>query len=219
MQTLTDSLQTAISQKLLYWERIQGISAIVVAALATTGLLSYFLAKRGLVSSEKRAKVQDAVERCEEMREEIIPNLEKLTLVFAAAKTKMFESNSGKVQFPAEIDEAKAEKALVWVKALPNECRQLALQILNQLETWAIHFNRDLADSDVAYKPCATIYCTIVVLLYPAIIVQRHNDPTSGPYQNTIDLFAKWYKEQRMEKIQNEVSKLQIDGVFKSPAK
>lgn len=64
--------------------------------------------------------------------------------------------------------------------------------LLNQLETWSIHFTPGLADSNVAFKPCATIYCTVVVMLYASIITQRHNDPRSGPYQNVIDLFDRW---------------------------
>jgi hypothetical protein len=102
------------------------------------------------------------------------------------------------------------------VQGLSPEGRTLSLRLLNRLETWAIHFNHDLADSNVAYKPCATIYCTVVVMLYASIITLRYQNPQSGPFQNVIDLFARWYKRQRVEKIQEEVAKLEKDGVFMS---
>jgi hypothetical protein len=82
-----------------------------------------------------------------------------------------------------------------------------------------MHFNHGLADPDVAFLPCATVYSSVVVVLYASIITQRHNDPRSGPYQNVVELFDRWYKKERMEKIQEEVAKLQDAGVFKAPPK
>jgi len=83
----------------------------------------------------------------------------------------------------------------------------------------SMHFNHGLADPNVAFLPCATVYSSVVVVLYASIITQRHNDPRSGPYQNVVELFDRWYKKERMEKIQEEVAKLQDAGVFKAPPK
>ncbi len=220
---ITDSLAQLgaadVASKMLYWERLQGISAVVVALLATSSVISIVYTRWGLVSQAKRERVVDAVERCEEMREQIIPLIDSLAANFAKNKVVVFERSVGRIVFPKEIDDAKAEKAVAWVKKLDPEGRALSLKVLNQLETWAIHFTHDLADPDVAYTPCATIYCTIVLMLYASIITQRYRDPNSGPYENVISLYHRWYKKQRLEKIQAEVEKLQHDGVFGAPVK
>ncbi len=139
------------------------------------------------------------------------------TFNFAANNVKRFVSDGSKVSFPKEIDDVKAEKALQWVKSLNAEGRELTVRLLNRLETWSMHFNHGLADPDVAFLPCATVYSSLVVVLYASIITQRHNDPRSSPYQNVVELFDRWYKKERMEKIQEEVSKLRDAGVFKAP--
>lgn len=212
-----DTTQIALAQEALFWAKVQGVSAVSVALLGLTGVVSILVTRWGLLTGHKRAQVEDAVSRCEEMRREIVPLIEQLAANLGANETKRFVADAGKISFPDEIDEAKAEKAIEWVRSLSPDGRMLSLRLLNQLETWSIHFTHGLADSNVAFKPCATIYCTVVVMLYASIITQRHNDPRSGPYQNVIDLFDRWYKKQRMEKIRDEVAKLQADGAFKAP--
>jgi hypothetical protein len=207
-----DSTSVAIARETLYWARVQGWSEAVLAVLGLASVGTLFVTRWGLLSQAKRSKVEDAARLCEEMRTDIVPLLE----AFVAHRTKRFVSDGGKVTFPTEIDDAKAEQAAAWVAALPPEARTISLRLLNRLETWALHFNTGLADSDVAFLPCGTIYCTVVVLLYASIITQRHNNPSSGPYQNVVDLFGRWYKRQRMEKIQAEVDKLEGAGVFKA---
>jgi hypothetical protein len=112
MQLPADSAQVAIAQDLLFWAKVQGISAAAVALLGLTGILSLFLTRWGLISQAQRSRVQDAVERCDEMAKEIVPLVEQMTAALASSKTKMFERDAGKVTFPHEIDERRAEKAL-----------------------------------------------------------------------------------------------------------
>jgi hypothetical protein len=214
-----DSTQIELARETLYWAKVSGLSDAVVAVLGLTSILSILVTRWGLLSQAKRAQVEDAVVRCEEMRKEIVPLLEQMLSNFASNNVKRFVSDGSKVSFPKEIDDAKAEKALQWVRSLNPEGRELILRLLNRLETWSMHFNHGLADPDVAFLPCATIYSSVVVMLYAPIITMRHNNPRSGPYQNVVDLFDRWYRKQRMEKIQEEVSKLQDAGAFKAPPK
>ncbi len=214
-----DSTQLVLARDTLYWAKIQGISAGVVAILALTGIASILVTRWGLLGQARRARVEDAVLLCEEMRMEIVPLLEQLIGNFAAAKVRRFVPDGSKVAFPREIDEGKAEKAAQWVTTLNPEGRALSLKLLNRLETWSMHFNHGLADPEVAFLPCATIYCTVVVVLYASVITLRHDNPQSGPYQNVVDLFGKWYKKRRMEQIQEEVAKLQLEGVFSAQLK
>ena len=212
-----DCTRIALVQETLYWAKIQGVSDAIVAILGLTGIVSILVTRWGLLSQAKRAQVEDAVILCEEMRKDIVPLLEQMLSNFAAHKVKRFVSDGSKVSFPKEIDDAKAEKALGWVKSLNPEGRELTLRLLNRLETWSMHFNHGLADPEVAFPPCGTVYSTVVVVLYASIITQRHNDPNSGPYQNVVELFGKWYRKDRMAKIQDELAKLQDAGVFKHP--
>jgi hypothetical protein len=219
MRLQVDTTQLLLARETLYWAEVQGVSGAIVAVLGLTGIASILVTRWGLLGQARRAQVEDAVVRCEEMRGEIIPLLEQLIGNFATNDVKRFVPDGSKVSFPREIDEVRAEKAAQWVASLDAEGRALSLRLLNRLETWSMHFNHGLADPDIAFLPCATIYCTVVAVLYASILTQRHSDPRSGPYQNVVDLFGRWYKKQRLGKIQEEVAKLQEEGVFRAPLK
>ena len=121
-----DSVSIALARGTLYWTKVQGISTIIIAALGFSGVALFVITRWGLLDQVRRAKVEDAIHLCEEMRKEIVPMLERLSANLVENKIPIFASDASKISFSPEIDEAKAEKALAWVERLNPEARGLA---------------------------------------------------------------------------------------------
>ena len=69
----------------------------------------------------------------------------------------------------------------------------MCIEFTNNLEAFAMAFNKGLADESVVYESVARSYCDIVEELYLYYCMQR-SDKHSGEYDNTISLYKKWRK-------------------------
>jgi hypothetical protein len=87
------------------------------------------------------------------------------------------------------------------------------IPLMNQLETWSMGFTHDpsLADENVAFEPCSTVFCQMVMSLYPMLLTQRRANPASGPYQNVVTLFQGWYAKKAQGQMLDQLRRLQSD--------
>lgn len=81
---------------------------------------------------------------------------------------------------------------------------KLMIQILNDLEIFAMHFVHETADETVVYQPLHMSYLEIVRMLYYDIAYANRNGARKY-YINTIILFNKW-KKRSEEKKKKEIS-------------
>lgn len=177
-------------------DAIAAVVAIALLVVAIIGLRSLNIAKRDIATRNKREARTSAIERAREFADEIIPANGKILTAFAEKKIPVFAKDASAVVFGPE-EKKKVGEAHKWFATLPPELRDDTIQLLNRLESWAMHFIHALADSKMAYGPCAPIYCTIVMQLYPVLVFYR-NDESSGDYPNVVHLFEAWYEPKRL---------------------
>jgi len=138
---------------------------------------------------------------------------------FVQKKVPVFVKDPSEVVFGGNDEKTKIAAARVWVAALPSDLQSKCIKLLNQIESWAMHFTNALADSEIAYGPCAPAYCSIVIQLYPLLLVIRTKD-SAGQYPNLVHLFEAWYdtkakgvERERMKRILKMLEESQSKGV------
>lgn len=80
-----------------------------------------------------------------------------------------------------------------------------AVNVLNQLEGFAIFFANGAADEEVAFPVAAIPFCDYVEMFAPCLIAMRSNTLagfTSGKYANTVRLYEIWADRIRVEEIE-----------------
>lgn len=167
--------------------------ALAVLIVSGYGLNAIRVAKKDMRDRAERETKSRAIDRCREMREVLFPMHGTMLAMLRHANIELFIKEATQVTFDEKESKVKLAEATAWVGALPPEIKGQATNVMNALECWAMCFTNGLADAKVAGAPCSVAYCQMVVSLYPCILYHRNLSPTSGPYQNLINLFEGWY--------------------------
>jgi hypothetical protein len=183
-----------------FWGMITGVGTLGLVYVAWRGLRSLGLQRSGLLTQAVRDARTSAIHRCEEFANQIIPLNAPILNALSQAKIPVFVMSEANVKLnPDNVGELP--RARVWLGALPEGLYNQAIGMLNRLEAWSMYFTHELADARVAYGPCAPFFVSIVVQLYPVLLVQRNLDATSGKYPNIVELFSLWLAELDQEKL------------------
>jgi hypothetical protein len=83
------------------------------------------------------------------------------------------------------------EQAKAWLKDVPSDLLGDCVKLLNRLEAWSMYFTKGVADHEIAFAPCAPVFCGIVVRYYAVLLVARAGH-ASGKYPNLIEVFKDW---------------------------
>lgn len=193
---------------------VTGVATVVLAVMAGHGLISLLLVKRDMWNRATREAVQSAIDHCDEMARELVPMYNEIINGLNAQKLPLFVSNPSQVSFEKTEEVKKIDDAIEWVRKVNPVLLDKAIPLMNKLETWSMAFthNPSLADEKVAFQPCSTVFCQIVMGLYPMFLTQRRANPASGPYQNVVTLFQGWYAKTAQGPMLEQLKKLQVDG-------
>lgn len=166
-----------------------------------------------------RESVQSAVDRCNEMARELVPLYTEVLAKLAAMRVPLFVSDPSQVSFDEREEIQKINRAIAWMGQLDIELKKQTVRLMNALETWSMYFtnNPALADETVAFEPCSTVFCQMVMGLYPAFLTHRRTNPASGPFQNSVTLFKGWYARKAQGPIFEQLKRLQSDGAKLPP--
>lgn len=123
-------------------------------------------------------------------------------------------NDPGEVSFEKTEEVKKINSAIEWMGRLQPPLIEKSIFLMNKLETWSMSFthNPSLADEKVAFEPCSTVFCQMVMSLYPGLLAQRRANPESGPYQNIVTLFQGWYAKKAQAPMLEQLKRLQLDG-------
>lgn len=195
-----------------FWTMLAAAGSFVVAAVAWRGLRSLSLAKADMLNRAQRSSVHAAVERCEEMARILLPMHHEVLAEFVVRQVPVFASAVADVSFEAHEETGKIDAAVAWVSALDPVLQRKIIGLLNAMEVWSMHFTLGLADRNVAFDPCSSVYCQMVMQLYPALLTQRRADPVSGPFQNVVLLFRDWYSTKAKAQLLKDLQRHQTRG-------
>lgn len=173
-----------------FWTFVTGLGTLVVAFVAARGLRSLQLMKADMLTRALRDASECTVQRCEEFAREIIPANASILKALAGAKIPVFVKGAEEVRFD-KVDAQELDRARAWRQSLPPELRSECIALLNRLEAWAMHFMHGLGDENLAYGPCAPVFCSMIVELYGVVLVSRASK-AAGHYPNAVGLFNLW---------------------------
>lgn len=173
-----------------FWTMMAAFGTFAVVYVARKGLKSLKFSKADIETRAMREALEISVMRSKEFAETIIPEQSRITSLFQASAGAVFITDPAEVDFES-YDKNVLAKANEWFAKLPWEVRNEAVSFLNSLEAWSMYFTLGLADGDSTCAPCAPMFCSIVVLFYPVLIVHRVG-PTTGGYPNIVQLFGAW---------------------------
>lgn len=192
---------------------------VVVAVLAAAGLVSVWLLKKDMRNRTTREAAQTTIDRCEEMGRVLIPLYSEIRMEMQRQKLSLFLTDPDKISFEKTEEANKINGAIAWLGRLDDATREKTVDLLNLMEVWSMSFTHDpaLANQKVAFEPCSTVFCQMVVTLYPMLLTQRRLNPDSGPYQNVVTLFKGWYKQQAQGKLMEQLLRLQAGAALPRP--
>lgn len=193
-------------------------ATIVVAVMAKMGLNALVLSKKDMKTRATREARVCAIQRCEQMATDIIPLMNKVFAAAAGAKVALFVRDLESVKFDGAAESASVPRAQAWVASLPLDMQRDMIAASNLLEGWAMYFNHELADHDLALDPVGYVFLQFVMYLYGGLITQRAGN-TSGRYANVVKLFNLWYhkkkadgKTKQLEELSSEINRLNTEG-------
>lgn len=185
-------------------EAVAGVATafltILLAAIAGKGLQQLRLTKKDMLTRAQRDSISAAIERSKEFADVLLKQNGDVLDDFAAHKVPVFVKSPSEVKFDPD-NSAELPRARAWCKALPPGLFGRSINVLNRLEAWSMEFTHRIADSSVAYGPCAPTYCQAVVQLYAVLLVMRNNE-NSGKYPNVVALYESWMSVKQVERQQ-----------------
>jgi hypothetical protein len=197
-----------------FWAMVTGLATVALALMAAIGLISLLLAKSDMWNRTTRESVQSAIDHCDEMARELVPMYTNILNALRDQKLPLFISNPSEVSFEKTEEIKKINHAIEWMGKLDRAMLDKTVHLMNKLETWSMPFTHDpaLADEKVAFEPCSTVFCQMVMGLYPMFLTQRRANPASGPFQNVVTLFQAWYAKTAQGPMLEQLKRLQVDG-------
>jgi hypothetical protein len=90
-----------------------------------------------------------------------------------------------------ETPKDQLDRAQKWVDKVPGDVYSQCVTLLNRLEAWSMYFTSKLADEDLAFVSCGPIFVTMVLQLYPVLVVAR-TPRSAGKYPHTLRLLTSW---------------------------
>lgn len=199
-----------MNELLVLSETLIHISPAIVAFASILALGQLWIAKKDIHTRSKREAVCMAAEKCETVAKEIlpmyqrffVPNQDKMKLGTWSLRNDDFSANSME----------KPEEGRKWVDDLKsNDYFIVSLDFLNRLEGLAMYFANGAADEKVAFSAIGSVFCYWVEQFAPILIQVREDSiskTTSGPFQNTVDLYKVWAVRMKRSRIQNEIDAL-----------
>lgn len=202
------------SDSIAFWTFALTLATIGLAVVAYLGLRSVALSKKDMLNRATRESVQCAIDRCAEMSRELLPLYMAILGELGAKKVPLFVSDPSQVSFDQGEEVKKINSAIAWMRTLDSALLPKVIDLMNRLECWSMCFTNDpaLADEKVAFDPCSTVFCQMVMSLYPALLTQRRANPASGPFQNVVTLFKGWYSKKAQGQMLEQLARLQSDG-------
>lgn len=181
-----------------FWTMAYTVATFALVIAALRGLRSLSLAKADILTRSKRESRQCAITRCEQMAEEIISRNSGLIVRLAAASVPVFVKSASDVAFDPD-SEAHLAEARAWLQGLPLDIHTDCITHLNRLEAWAMYFTHGVADHEIAFGPCAPVYCSMIVHYYAVLLVRRAGQ-SSGKFPNAVQLFKSWREALELQK-------------------
>jgi hypothetical protein len=208
-----------------FWAKLEAVGAaltalftFVLVIVAGRGLKQLKLTKNDMLTRAQRDSIECAIRRGEEYAGVIISLNIPILNELAKHKVPVFVKDPSEIQF--DPDNVKdVPNALAWVNSLPPGLLPLWVGFLNRLEAWAMYFTHRLADSSVAFGPCAPAFCQAVVQSYGVLLIMRRNE-NSGKYPNIVALYKSWTSAKQKERYRVELQEVlkQLDQLQKRGA-
>jgi hypothetical protein len=193
---------------LSFWTMALTLATVGLIVVAGKGLRSLRLAKADMLTRSQREARACAIARSEELAEELIPKNTALRNRLVAASIPVFVQTAEAVRFDPD-NSTDLVAAQQWGAKLPRDIHLDCIDFMNTLEAWAMHFTSGVADQNIAFGPCAPVYCTFVVQYY-ALLLMRRAGHQSGKFPNTVELFRTWSAE-----LDNQKDGVKMQGLVK----
>lgn len=202
-----------------FWTFALTMATLALAGVAFFGLRSVSLSKRDMKNRTIREAAQAAIDHCDEMACQLVPLFTEIMEAIRVKRVLLFVNDASEVSFERTEEVKKINSAIEWMGQLDPLMSDKTIMLMNRLETWSMVFTHDpsLADEKVAFEPCSTVFCQMVMCLYPMLLTQRRNNPASGPYQNVVTLFQGWYAKKARVPMLEQLKRLQADGARLPP--
>lgn len=170
-------------------------------------------AKDDLQIRVKREAVILAAEQVEKFGKSILPNAAETTDKLEGEGIQIKEWKLENNLFN-EVTIKDFESANEWLRTLNSTHVSALIQILNELESFAMYFTGGAADERIAYPSIAPVFCSNVREIAPLLVSLRQKkiNIVSGPYQNLITLYDKWASRLRKDELDSQAAKLKAES-------
>jgi hypothetical protein len=171
-----------------FWTAVLAIATIGLVVVAFYGLKSLRLAKADIKARMTREARACAITRCQEFGNDILDEHMKVVTLVSQGTVPKFPVKA--VNWEA-IDKVEEQKAIAWRNGLTGADHSVVVAVANRLEAWAMYFTTGVADHELAFGPCAPLYCSMLLQYYPLILASAASG--SGAFPNAKKLYTDWF--------------------------
>lgn len=209
-----------VSAFALYQIKLAKDAAVSAQANLKLTADSIDLAKEDIKLRSTREAVTLAAEQCERFAGKLQEIQRRIS--------NMYQHGLPEIQWTLKNDsfdgETIGEDSASWMKAAERFSLDIGY-ILNQLEAFAIYFDKGAADEQVAYGSTGIVFCDIAERMAPFIVSIREGNTrssvVSGPFQSTVNMYKVWASRLKSEYLQSQVDAMQeeMGGLETAPRK
>lgn len=202
-----------------FWTAALTVATLLLVIVAGVGLNSIAVSKKDMKDRNTREAAQATIKLCVEMGRELLPEYVAVMAALHAKQIPLFVNDAAQVSFEKTEEVKKINSAIHWMHQLDSPLIDQVIGFMNHLETWSMSFAHDPspADQNVAFEPCSSVFCQMVMSIYPMLLTQRRTNPASGPYQNTVTLFKGWYAKKAKDQLLEQLKRVQSDDLELPP--
>ncbi len=190
---------------------LSNLAEILIAVIGFIVFWQLNQAQKDLKIRSKRDAGSISVQLAEVYRKEIIPMINKFydlshNCGFGIVNVN-FENLKIDDFFDEDIDTLSQEfkninQISLDVYRKHQEIRDLDIEILNALESFAINITKGIADEAVIFEGLAQTYCNFVARSFPFLCKIRKRGQFNL-YQNVVELYKEWSKKIKLTGLSN----------------
>tara|TARA_R110002051_G_scaffold133520_1_gene206851 strand:- start:96 stop:794 length:699 start_codon:yes stop_codon:yes gene_type:complete len=179
---------------IIIWQLIVAVKSL------KTAKNSLEQAKAEFTISSKRFAVHEAVKLCEKFTDQTfrkINDFERNNLELVKQYPKVLEPIES-WDYSTKIIVANPQETIDSVENLFTPNSEFFLNIVNELEVFAMHFTKQIADEDIAFRTVGKTFLDYVENYHPIILIMNGAQKGTA-FRNIRELYAMWQNKTKRQ--------------------
>jgi hypothetical protein len=154
-----------------------------------------------------------AAQQCDRFAEKILPEMYEWQKAVgkAGGTTNRWPMNDQEFAWASFVD---PKAARMWIDDPKIDSYAPGIEILNEMEAFAVYFIKGAADETAAFPSTGKVFCASLETLAPILVVLRErakaDDLSTGHFENAVGLYKLWFGRVQRDKLERDAKALDV---------